>query len=90
MTNPHKNRRHRGQEEKESPLPLKLESVPEEGELVIGAEERDQGDHRSAEGLDQSGGIKAERLKGAGGELQALKPEAPRSWPIRGGVLKRI
>jgi hypothetical protein len=48
-----KNERHRGKDERDSPLPLELEGVAEEGELVIGGKERDQAEDEATAGLGE-------------------------------------
>jgi len=54
-----KNERHRGNDEPDTPLLRELEGAGREGDVVIGSEQSDQGDHNSADGLDRALAIKA-------------------------------
>ena len=47
-----KNERHRGSDEPDAPLLREREGAGGEGDVVIGGEQSDQGDHNSADGLD--------------------------------------
>jgi len=54
-----KNKRHRGSDEPHAPLLLELEAdACWEGDVVIGAEQGDQGNHEAGMGLDDSLAIK--------------------------------
>jgi len=54
-----KNKRHRGSDEPHAPLLLELEvDACWEGDVVIGAEQGDQGNHEAGMGLDDSLAIK--------------------------------
>ncbi|MBM5784621.1 MAG: hypothetical protein FJ076_07225 [Cyanobacteria bacterium K_DeepCast_35m_m1_288] len=54
-----KNKRHRGSDEPHAPLLLELEvDACREGDVVIGAEQGDQGNHEAGMGLDDSLAIK--------------------------------
>ena len=54
-----KNKRHRGNDEPHAPLLLELEvDACWEGDVVIGAEQGDQGNHEAGMGLDDSLAIK--------------------------------
>jgi hypothetical protein len=54
-----KNKRHRGNDEPHAPLLLELEAdACREGDVVIGAEQGDQGNHKAGMGLDDSLAIK--------------------------------
>ena len=54
-----KNKRHRGNDEPHAPLLLELEAdACWEGDVVIGAEQGDQGNHKAGMGLDDSLAIK--------------------------------
>ena len=53
------NKRHRGSDEPHTPLLLKLEAdACGEGDVVIGTEQCDQGNHKAGQGLDDSLAIK--------------------------------
>jgi hypothetical protein len=60
-----KNERHRGNDEPDAPLLRELESAGGEGDVVIGGEQSDQGDHEAgsvvldSRGLDPALAIKA-------------------------------
>ncbi len=50
-----KNERHRGNDEPDAPLLRELEAgAGEEGDVVIGGDQGDQGDHDAGDGLDRS------------------------------------
>jgi len=54
-----KNERHRGNDEPDAPLLRELEGAGREGDVVIGGEQGDQGDHEAGQGLDPALAIKA-------------------------------
>jgi len=65
-----KNKRHRGKDEPHTPLLLELEvDACWEGDVVIGAEQGDQGNHEAGMGLDDSLAIKPRE---AAGRIQAF------------------
>ena len=53
-----KNERHRGSDAPDAPLLREREGAGGEGDVVIGGEQSDQGDHNSADGLDPALAIK--------------------------------
>ena len=60
-----KNKRHRGNDEPHAPLLLELEvDACWEGDVVIGAEQGDQGNHEAGMGLDDSLAIKPRAVLG--------------------------
>ena len=60
-----KNKRHRGKDEPHTPLLLELEvDACCEGDVVIGAEQGDQGNHEAGMGLDDSLAIKPRTAPG--------------------------
>jgi hypothetical protein len=52
--------RQRGSDEPDAPLLLEGDGAADEGNVVIGGEERNQGDHGASGGFQQSLAIKAE------------------------------
>ena len=61
-----KNKRHRGNDEPHAPLLLELEAdACREGDVVIGAEQGDQGNHKAGMGLDDSLAIQGRRCCGS-------------------------
>ena len=56
-----KNKRQRGSDEPHAPLLLELEGTTGEGDVVIGGEEGDQGDHGAAGGFQQALAIQSQR-----------------------------
>jgi hypothetical protein len=55
-----KNERQRGSDEPDAPLLLELDDVAEEGDVVIGGEKSDQGDHGASDGFQQALGVEPE------------------------------
>jgi hypothetical protein len=47
-----KNERQRGSDETDAPLLLESDGATEDGDVVIGGEQGDQGEHGAAEGLE--------------------------------------
>lgn len=67
-----KNKRHRGKDEPHAPLLLELEvDACWEGDVVIGAEQGNQGNHKAGMGLDDSLAIKP---RAALGRIRAFRP----------------
>ncbi|MEB3325969.1 MAG: hypothetical protein VKM17_11635 [Cyanobacteriota bacterium] len=58
-----KNCRHRGSDEKDSPLLLELDGVPEEADVVIGGEQGDQAKSEAADGLADAEPVEMEPLE---------------------------
>jgi hypothetical protein len=54
-----KNCRHRGNDEKDSPLLLETDAAAEDGDVVIGGKESDQAEKQTAAGLDGTEVIQA-------------------------------
>jgi hypothetical protein len=54
-----KNCRHRGKDEKGSPLLLQRDGGAGEGDVVIGGEQGDQAEHEAADGLQEAKAIEA-------------------------------
>jgi hypothetical protein len=74
-----KNCRHRGSDEQDSPLLLKLEVGSGDRDVVIGGEQGDQAEEQAADGLDEAEPIKAgpgTRPAGLGMGLEA----AAKAW----------
>ena len=70
-----KNKRHRGNDEPHAPLLLELEvDACWEGDVVIGAEQGDQGNHEAGMGLDDSLAIKPRAT------LRRIR-RLPQVWP---------
>ncbi|MFN7630900.1 MAG: hypothetical protein ACK55B_11460 [Cyanobacteriota bacterium] len=55
-----KNCRHRGSDEKDSPLLLEADGAAEDGDVVIGGEQGDQAEHEAADGLQEAKAIEGE------------------------------
>jgi len=71
-----KNKRHRGSDEPRAPLLLELEAdACWEGDVVIRAEQGDQGNHEAGMGLDDSLAIKP---RAAAGRIRAFYQVWPR------------
>ncbi|MEB3258384.1 MAG: hypothetical protein VKN83_08720 [Cyanobacteriota bacterium] len=51
--------RHRGNDEPDAPLLRELEGAGGEGDVVIGTEQSNEGDHQAADGLDPALAIEA-------------------------------
>ena len=58
-----KNCRHRGSDEKDSPLLLKLEAGAGEGDVVIGGEQGDQAEDETSDALGGPQAIKTETVE---------------------------
>jgi hypothetical protein len=54
-----KNCRHRGSDEKDSPLPLEADGGAGEGDVVIGREQGDQAEDEAADGLAEANAVEA-------------------------------
>jgi len=54
-----KNKRQRGSDEPDAPLLLERDGAADEGDVVIGGEQRNQGDHGAGGGFQQALAIEA-------------------------------
>ncbi|MCX5949864.1 MAG: hypothetical protein NT158_01470 [Cyanobacteria bacterium] len=57
------NCRHRGNDERDSPLLLEGDAATGEGDVVIGRKQGNQADDEAADGLSQTEGVEAEPVK---------------------------